>query len=115
MMKVEHYSAGDVVAAAGATAATIYVIGEGTLSIQVPGADEPVRTMGPGSILGEYGLLEERKRTSTVVAEVDCILLTLDYAKFRTFLHQFPEVMHDLLETAVVRLTELDVQASREA
>lgn len=115
MMQVEHHRAGDVITAAGDSAPHIYVVGTGTLAIQVPGAGDSVRTMGAGSILGEYGLFEERRRTSTVTATKDCLLLTLEYAKFRSFLHQFPEVMFDLLQTAVVRLTELDAQASREA
>ena len=115
MMRVEHHVAGDVVAAAGHSASHIYVVGEGTLAIHVPGAEAPVRTMGPGSILGEYGLFEERRRTSTIMAESDCLLLTLEYAKFRDFLRQFPEVMYDLLETAVVRLTKLDAEAGGKA
>ena len=115
LMAEQGYGAGTEVFGLGDAATHVYVIAEGSVSVFTGGSGTAVRQMGPGEILGEYGLVAGSRRTSRVTADEDCILLAMDYERFRNFLHQFPELMYHLLELAVSRMTALEKEARRNA
>ena len=105
MMDSERLSAGEVLFEHGEPSERVYVLAGGTLSVFLPSEPEPVRTLGnAGELLGEYGMFARGRRTATVRADEDSVLLSLDYRRFRAFLLQFPESMLALLEVAVQRL-----------
>lgn len=56
MMRTESFGAGSVVAE-GEPADCVFVIAAGTLSVYLHGATTPMRTLGPGDVLGEYGMV----------------------------------------------------------
>ena len=62
---------GAVVVAQGAAAATVHVIEAGRLRVTVDSAGDTrtVNEMGPGDWFGEIGVVGQRPRTATVVAE----------------------------------------------
>jgi CRP-like cAMP-binding protein len=106
MVRVERFSAGDLVCRAGEPASELYVIVSGELSVTLPGASSPIRTMRPHEVLGEYGMFGRGVRTSTVSAITDTVLLSLAYPQFRELLLGYPTVCLTLLELTVARLTE---------
>lgn len=106
MMRIEHFHAGETVCEHGEPAHAVYVVAEGDVEVFLPGRSEPLRRMGPGEILGEYGMLTNASRTSTVIAHSDAVLLSVDYERFRTFLVGFPEATLALLEVTARRLLE---------
>jgi|GEM_PF-2555831 len=110
MMEMERLDAAEVLFEQGEPPERIYVVASGRLKVFVPGRPEPVRTLGAGELLGEYGMFSEHGRTATVKAEIAAVLLSLDYQRFRTFLLQFPETMLVLLKTAVQRLVESEAK-----
>lgn len=114
MMTDQSYADGDQIMGEGSAADRIFVVVQGSVSVYLPGATSPVRQMGSGSILGEYGLFASRHRTTTVKADGDCVLLWLEYPRFKSFLHQFPEVLFHLLEATVQRLVELEERISED-
>ncbi len=60
---------------------------------------------GPGTIIGEMGVLSRiRRRTATVVARTDCLLLGLTAARMRALYFQHPAFTLHLLETLADRL-----------
>ena len=60
---------------------------------------------GPGTIIGEMGILSRtRRRTATVVARTDCVLLRLTAARVRELYFQHPAFTLHLLETLAERL-----------
>lgn len=76
------------------------------------GHDQPVRTLGPGDLMGEYGMFVENVRTAAVRAQSDAALLSLDYNHFRAFLLHCPQATLALLQTAVGRLVEAERRAN---
>ena len=108
MMRAESFRAGSVVAEAGEPADCVYVIATGTLSVYLPGGATPMRTLGPGDVLGEYGMLTGAVRTATVKASEDATLLSLDYERFKAYLLRFPEALWALFESAARRLLEAE-------
>ncbi|MBI5480702.1 MAG: cyclic nucleotide-binding domain-containing protein [Deltaproteobacteria bacterium] len=105
MMRVEEFAKGEVVFERGEPADCILVVAAGQLAVYVPDSDGPVEILGPGSLLGEYGLFAGFVRIATVRAVTDTRVLTLDYERFRAFLFQVPEAMFTLFPVAVGRLT----------
>jgi len=79
-------AAGQEVVRQGDPADRFYVIAEGTQRVtQVPEGGGPateLRTLGPGDVFGEIGILRKSPRTATVTATTDGLLLALDADEF---------------------------------
>lgn len=108
MVRIDAYGAGETVCEAGEAAAECYVVASGSLAVMLPGAEAPVRTLGPGEVLGEYGLFTERVRTATVLAVRESELLVVDYERLQRLLLEFPEATFSLLSTTVRRLIDAE-------
>ena len=111
-MEEERFDDGEVVCLHGEEADRVYVVHEGRLAVVLPGATAPVRHLDRGEILGEYGMFRGT-RTTSIYARGATALLSLDYARFRSFLFQYPAAMHDLLAVTVDRLVEAEARARR--
>lgn len=103
----ESFAEGEDVCLHGEEADCVYVVLRGKLGIYLPGSDRPVRQVGSGAILGEYGMFSGT-RTASLRAENETTLLSMGYARFRSFLFQYPAAMYGLLEVAVSRLSEAE-------
>lgn len=66
--------------------------------------EQELATVGPGSFLGEIGLLQDTDRSATVVARTPMKLLALDEPAFRALLDDLPEVGRRIREEAALRL-----------
>ena len=115
MMTTESLRPGETLFEAGEPSDRVFVVVTGRLEVFVgqlgqPGRAEAVRTLGPGDLLGEYGMFLGNVRTATIRAAASgpALLLGLDYQRFRSFLLVAPEATLVLLETAVRRLVELE-------
>jgi CRP-like cAMP-binding protein len=111
MMRTERLQAGEILFLAGEPSDCVYLVAAGTLHVFLPEASLPVRTLTPGELLGEYGLLANLVRTATVRAATDALLLSLDYRRFHAFLLRFPEATLVLLKSAVERLVAAERKA----
>ena len=101
---VEYFEPGQVVFDAGEESTRVYVVAAGALEARLSEKSEIVSIFEPGSLFGEYAMLTNGVRIARVVAQTDCILLSVDDEHFRTFLLRSPESMMILLRTAVRRL-----------
>ena len=110
MMVAEKLGPGEELCHAGEPAEHVYVVVTGSLAVFLPNRDSPVRILGPGNVLGEYGLFHGRVRTATVRASAEAELLSLDYIRLHAFLRQSPSAALVLLETAVGRLIEAEMR-----
>ena len=108
MMTTESLRAGETLFEAGEPSDCVFVVVRGELGVFVGGSSAAVRTLGPGQLLGEYGMFQQNVRTATVRATGEALLLSLDYRRFEAFLLQFPQATLVLLGTAVTRLVELE-------
>jgi CRP-like cAMP-binding protein len=96
--------AGRVLIEARAAGAGMFVIDEGTVTVQPRDAD-PIE-LGPGAIIGELALLTEHgTRTARVQAVTDVRCLTLDRATLQKAFEDEPRLAIALLQSAVERLS----------
>ena len=70
-----------------------------------------IAELGPGSILGEMGLLDKGPRTATVVAQGPVSALVLGPREFAGLLDEVPSISHKLLKAMAARIRELDTKA----
>jgi CRP-like cAMP-binding protein len=95
--------AGHVLIEARAPGAGLFVIEEGSVSVQ-PLAGPPVE-LGPGDVVGELALLtREGTRTARVQATTALRCLALDRASFQGALEDEPRLAAALLHVAAERL-----------
>jgi CRP-like cAMP-binding protein len=108
-MEAERFGDGEEVCAFGEPADCVYVVMEGGLAVFLPGAEQPIRRLEAGDVLGEYGMFTGT-RTTTIVAAGATTLLSMPYPRFQAFLTQYPGAMYALLATAVDRLSKAEAK-----
>jgi monoamine oxidase len=106
MFERRHFRGGTDVCRAGDPARCMYAIDTGAVEVWLEGEKEPVAVMGPGDIVGEYGMFLSAGRTATLRARGDTSVLELDYERFKRYLLAFPESMLALMALTVRRLHE---------
>lgn len=106
------FPAGTVLMQQGDTGAGLFVITDGrvkiTQSTNPDRAEEDLGTAGPGDVLGEMALLDDRPRSATVTAIEDVTALLLPIWDFRTALRDNPEIAVKLLATLSNRLRKAE-------
>lgn len=100
---------GDTLCRAGDEAKEVYVVASGRVGVrgQANGKRRrtTVATVGPGSVIGEYGLVTaDARRTATLAAVTRTEVLSLDYPRFRQFVLAFPQCALAMLGVTVERL-----------
>lgn len=115
VMRVEAFAAGETICEHGEPANDVYVVVTGELDVFLPMSDVAVRTLGPGTVLGEYAMFSGGLRTAKIVSKTQSTLLSLDTVRFREFLLAFPQSALVLLETSVRRLIELESRMRKSA
>ncbi|MBI5684081.1 MAG: cyclic nucleotide-binding domain-containing protein [Verrucomicrobia bacterium] len=111
MMETERLCAGETLFEAGDPSDRVYVVSEGRVAVFLPDQSQAVRSLGPGDIIGEYGMFLNRGRSATLKAEADTTLMSLDHIRFRSFLLRFPDAALSLLQTTVERLVAAEDRA----
>jgi cAMP-dependent protein kinase regulator len=93
--------AGEPVALQGDNAYEFFVIASGTADVHRDGAY--VRTLGPGDVFGEIGLLATGTRTASVIATSPMRLGVIYTREFSEIERRTPELARSLRETMAVR------------
>jgi monoamine oxidase len=109
-------SPGETLCRAGEEAREVYVVASGKVGVR-NGHDrrsggrrggrrrEDLATAGPGTVIGEYGLVTpDARRTATLRAIGQAEVLSLDYPRFRQFVLAFPQCSLAMLGVTVERL-----------
>jgi monoamine oxidase len=99
-------SDGERLCTAGDVATCMYTVASGAVEVLLPGEARPVAEIGPGGVVGEYGLFLGGGRTATLRARGATGVLTLDYQRLKRFLMAFPESLMALMALTVKRLHE---------
>lgn len=107
-MHEEMFADGELIFEYGDRADRIYVVSTGELMAIVPGQEGSARKIGPGDLIGEYGLFEQGSRSATVTCQSAVTMLSMDYTRFREFLVTFPEATLSILGRTVKRLLVLE-------
>jgi CRP/FNR family cyclic AMP-dependent transcriptional regulator len=90
-------AAGTTLTAQGDNAYEFFVIQDGEAEVRKDG--ELVRTVGPGDILGEIGLLATGTRTASIVATTPMTLVAMFSREFRQIEARMPEIAKSLRAT----------------
>jgi CRP-like cAMP-binding protein len=94
------HKAGDILMLEGEPGDEFYVIVDGTVRIEK--GERTIRSMTPGSFLGEIALVERRPRSATATATSDVTVLSLHQHEFDRLLETMPAV-HKRVRAAIVR------------
>jgi SulP family sulfate permease len=96
------YQAGELIFAEGDSKTEMLVVLCGSVTIrQQTGAGEKskrVFTYGPGSLIGELALLDQRPRSASAWADMDTLLICLDPEIFASLKEQSPQLALKLIE-----------------
>jgi len=100
--KERRFSAGDSLATEGQKGAGFFVIGEGTATVTVGGAERG--KLGPGDYFGEIALIDEGARTATITADTDMTCYGMTFWEFRPFVESDSRVAWKLLQALAAKL-----------
>lgn len=98
---------GGVLFEAGDPGDGCYALIEGTLKVSVlsvDGSEQLLAVLGPGSMVGEVSLLDDRPRSATVTALKDCKLAFIPKTAFYRFADSNPVVYRHMLSIVAGRL-----------
>ena len=101
------FAAGDIIVAEGDPADRFYVIARGEVAIsrRSPDGEEiKLASLGRGQFFGEVGILAETRRTATVCAVGEVVVLALTWQKFQELLERSDRAERDFAEIAKERL-----------
>lgn len=103
------YNAGEVIVREGETGDLLYVITQGVVSI-IKGysgpAEEVIATRGPGDVVGEMSLLENRPRFATVVAKENVKVISVPFSAFIHAIGDDPLTLRRMLSVMSMKLRE---------
>jgi CRP/FNR family transcriptional regulator, cyclic AMP receptor protein len=95
-LTTEHWvPARRVLTVAGDDGDEFFVVVRGTATVSRDGV--VLGTVGPGSFFGELSLLDGAKRTATVVADTDMVLLVMSRTEFHSPYFRVPPVMEKMM------------------
>jgi CheY-like chemotaxis protein len=101
--------AGEYLIQEGETGTDIYFVKEGSFNVMKKsqqGTDVFVTTVKGGEIVGEMGFILHKKRTASVVAVTDSLIISIPKEKFEAVLLAQPKWFKILFETISTRLEE---------
>ncbi|KAF0201052.1 MAG: Crp/Fnr family transcriptional [Gallionellaceae bacterium] len=99
-------AAGQVLFKEGEQGELMYVLISGTAEITVRG--RLVETAEAGAILGEMAMIDDDIRSATVIAKIDCKLLSIDRKRFNFLIQQTPNFALYVMRVIANRLRKTD-------
>jgi CRP-like cAMP-binding protein len=101
----------ELLLAIGEAADRVLVLESGRVKVTVPtsaGTDAVLTFRGPGALLGEQALVDQRPRSANVAAIEPVEMLVIAASTFRTFLAAHPDVALAMLAMLSARLRDSD-------
>lgn len=99
---------GHVLTAQDDRSSEAFIIVSGTVTVKRNG--RKIAELGPGSMIGELGLLDRGPRTATVTANGPAELLVIGPREFAALLDDVPSINHKLLRSLAGMVRELDTK-----
>ena len=98
LIEVEEFSAGRSIVREGVAGYAFYLLIDGTAEVRH--GDTVVRTLGPQDHFGEVAMMENSRRTASVVAVEPCVIWSMFGTTFRVLEADHPEIAKVLQEAA---------------
>jgi CRP-like cAMP-binding protein len=115
-VRMERYSAGEMVLRQGDPGDSFFVIKGGKVEVSLGQCPEDRRVLthlGKGNIFGEMSLLTGEARSANVIALTDCEFLVLDKKGFQDILTANPMIAQTLSEILAKRRLEQDQEKAK--
>ena len=81
-----NYNAGDIIFNAGSIALEMFVIKSG--EVEIIYNEQVLETLKEGDIFGEMALIDDKPRSATAIAKVDCKIVPIDKERFSFLIQQ---------------------------
>lgn len=104
---VHRFGKGERIIQEGDEGRTFYVLASGEVSVRAGKAQAEVTRLGRGGYFGEMSLLTGERRSATVVAVEDSLLLEVDRPTFARLFEQYPGLARQLSALLAQRRTQL--------
>lgn len=111
--QVHEYAAGDVITSQGELDGRLFVLITGQVRVVKDLGNEmerEVAKLGHGSYFGEMALVDDFRRTATVLAEEPSVAISLDQWNFRDSIAKYPSVAVEMLQNMARRLRDSEAQ-----
>lgn len=104
----ETYAAGESVFREGEFAMCAYIVESGRVDVRKEafGGAFPVSSLGPGELFGEMALIGDSKRTATVKAVEETVLLVVNPLVLTNKIESADPVIRRLIKVLIARLRE---------
>lgn len=107
------YKAKSSILKQGEAGDSLYLILDGSVSVQVEDESEPghmlvVAYLNPGDFVGEMGLFDDEPpvRSAMVVAKTQCEVAEISYERFHQIRSQFPDILYAVSRQLGARLRQ---------
>jgi CRP-like cAMP-binding protein len=101
-------TAGQTIFQEGEPGNVLYILVEGQVDILING--QLLETLGPGDILGEMALIEDRPRSATAIARTDGLLTPITRQHFLTLIQRTPLFAIQVMRVLASRLRRTNLQ-----
>lgn len=104
------FAEGDIIIAQGSAAECAYLVEEGQVEIYVSTPDEPHKVLGqrgPGSIIGEMAIIDNKPRTANIRALTPCALMAISQRDLERRLGAADPVIRMLMHVILTRYRAL--------
>jgi CRP-like cAMP-binding protein len=112
-MTERDYACGDAIFSQSDPGTTLFAVLTGQVRILFAAADgreHVLRSVGPGEIFGEVGMLDGKPRSAGAIAATRCRLLALERGRLLALMASHPEVALDLMTTLCERVRTASAQ-----
>jgi CRP-like cAMP-binding protein len=100
------YNPGEYIFNEGETGKSMFSIIEGKVEIRTK--DKTVYIAGPGEILGEMSLIDNKPRSATAIAKSKCRLALIDEKRFDFLIQQTPMFINQIMKALADRLRHMN-------
>jgi CRP-like cAMP-binding protein len=109
-MRRVRFSGGDRIFSQGDRSDGAFLVVAGTVEIRADqdGESYTLAEIGPGSLFGEMGLLDDAPRSATAVAITDTTCAVYDPHELKRLIRHDPDELLRLIRTLVQRLRDMD-------
>lgn len=98
---------GEVIIEEGASADSMYIVLSGHLSVQTASIDQVIDSVSAGGIVGEMGILTDQKRTATVTATEETVVLECNRRQLEHLFETAPVIVQRFQEVILPRIRRL--------
>lgn len=84
----QSFAGGQTIFREGDPGDSLYIVADGQLDIIL--GSQIIETVGPGGMIGEFALIDDKPRSATAVARSDCLLVQVSRPHFLTLIQRTP-------------------------